>query len=1459
MADDVIGSVKVRIRPDTSRFAKETEDGVDKAVDRVNRKAKTSKDLQVQLHSTLDTRDIKSDALKGLREINAELKTNDRYKVQFRAAISKTGMKRTVAEARRHLQLLADAQKAVDFKATLSETELKQVRESIKQLGQEIEDDLSPSLKLRFNEDSLNEVRGAMERVKAALADLDRVDVKVNLDEESLLAELDRLKEMERELPMTLTVDKSSVGSLKAAIAAIDAELSRQAQIEIDVSLDKASLLAQRAEFAAIVAQMEAEAALAQKRAQDAAKAAEKAAKEAADRAKKRADDAVKDFHRMTSAAGTGLAAVTGLRLTGGIFKHFRDFFSTLDEKIPHLSVLSLALAGIGGVAIKSAASLFTLARSLAQIGPGAVALPGIFGGIAIGLGATVAVFRDFNKVLPDVKDRLSAIQDSMSEKFWAQAKGPISDMIDNLLPKFADGLDITATRLGNFFGALADGFSKSLGGNVLAGMFADLNKSITIFTGSAGSIAEIVRILGTAGAGRLPQLAEWVGKLTDQFAGFLANAEKTGKIDQWIDTAIVRIKSLGEVIKNASSFLTGIAEAADAATPGDALQNLADGLGRLAAITNDAGWQAKLTGVLVAVDQMMNNISSRSGAAFLKFWDNFSSTLTVILPKAGEAIGTVFDGIYSMIGSAPVQSGLIALFDGIAKGAEAMRPAFDALAPKMGATLELVGALAEAFGQVMSSVIQATAPVAAAIMETLTPVIEKIGPMMSGIFKDLAPVFAAVAEHIGKMKGPLLSLVDSFQRLWNIVGPVLVPVLTTLVTIISGALRGVFSGIALAISGVTQVITGVINVFKGFGNIFMGVIEALTGGGLGRLKTGFSQVFGGLKDIVVGALKAVAGALWAWLNGSLIGAVRGGLVKMLGIWKGGWKGILNAAKAVWNGIKGGATTFMGAVKGLITRGVNGVKTAWSQAWNAIKAILGPIWGAIKGVVSGAISAVKGTITTTVNVIKGIWKGDWAAVRNTLSNAWDAMKTKVVTKAQEIFKKAKAMPGEILSALGNLGTKLKASGVALIQGFLDGISEKFRDVKSKVSGWMSDLRGLFPFSPAKWGPFSGKGYTTYSGRALMEDFGNGIMDGTAYTMKAATDAIDKVKEAQEKADSKAAKAARKRWKNLGGDLVAATKQGLLQNLPGIKSLVNTITKDIPDGVSKKIEKKLRSQAASMANKVDALSDVMSQIDSKVQEIKDAAEDFAATAVQAMTDLGNPASLGALEMETPEISFDQIKANYDAAIERAREFSRVITELAGMKLNDATLQQLIEAGPEAGYAAAQAIADAGQGGVDEINALAGNLATAAGKISETAYNSMYETGRQAAEGILQGLRSERDRLMQEIEDLAKQMAATMRRALRIKSPSRVFREIGGYTGQGFVLGIQDYHDKAEKAITELGSGRPKAPAVSGAVAGAVAASTTNNRTINYYAAAGSSQISGEESLFAALNRARSNGF
>lgn len=100
-----------------------------------------------------------------------------------------------------------------------------------------------------------------------------------------------------------------------------------------------------------------------------------------------------------------------------------------------------------------------------------------------------------------------------------------------------------------------------------------------------------------------------------------------------------------------------------------------------------------------------------------------------------------------------------------------------------------------------------------------------------------------------------------------------------------------------------------------------------------------------------------------------------------------------------------------------------------------------------------------------------------------------------------------SIPGRVVGAIGDLGGLLVNSGRSLINGFVSGIQSAIGGALSTVSGAVSQIRSFFPFSPAKRGPFSGHGYTTYSGKALMEGWAEGIGNGTGAVNSAITSAL----------------------------------------------------------------------------------------------------------------------------------------------------------------------------------------------------------------------------------------------------------------------------------------------------------------------------------------------------------------
>lgn len=96
------------------------------------------------------------------------------------------------------------------------------------------------------------------------------------------------------------------------------------------------------------------------------------------------------------------------------------------------------------------------------------------------------------------------------------------------------------------------------------------------------------------------------------------------------------------------------------------------------------------------------------------------------------------------------------------------------------------------------------------------------------------------------------------------------------------------------------------------------------------------------------------------------------------------------------------------------------------------------------------------------------------------------------------------IPQAARSALSGLNNYLRGAGQSMIRGFIDGMLSMLPSVRSAAEGLLSAARDYFPFSPARRGPFSGKGYSLFSGQKLAQDFAKGVTSGRGSVADALT-------------------------------------------------------------------------------------------------------------------------------------------------------------------------------------------------------------------------------------------------------------------------------------------------------------------------------------------------------------------
>ncbi|MGW1039644.1 phage tail protein [Streptomyces sp. NPDC002547] len=292
-------------------------------------------------------------------------------------------------------------------------------------------------------------------------------------------------------------------------------------------------------------------------------------------------------------------------------------------------------------------------------------------------------------------------------------------------------------------------------------------------------------------------------------------------------------------------------------------------------------------------------------------------------------------------------------------------------------------------------------------------------------------------------LKKPLVDAIDSVGRTAKDVAPQINQAFQTVAD--SGALKSLTDGfdrlVKNSLPGFNKALTQT-------GPVFDGVKKLM-----GDVGTGISEFFEGISQGGPGAGKALEdlGTLIKYTL-IVIGQTIGWLARAYGDIRKFIDDVIGFFQHLYDVLVG--HSIVPDMVNAIIRWIGGLP---GRAASALGSLGSKIVGVAGRAMSSLGSAISRGLTTAVNYVKGL-------------------------------------PGRARSALGSLGDKLSGAGRSLIGGFVSGILSKLNDVKNAASRVVSAARDYFPFSPAKTGPFSGRGYTSFSGRALMDGFMGGILN-----------------------------------------------------------------------------------------------------------------------------------------------------------------------------------------------------------------------------------------------------------------------------------------------------------------------------------------------------------------------------
>ncbi|MCB5167992.1 hypothetical protein LG634_24590 [Streptomyces bambusae] len=395
-------------------------------------------------------------------------------------------------------------------------------------------------------------------------------------------------------------------------------------------------------------------------------------------------------------------------------------------------------------------------------------------------------------------------------------------------------------------------------------------------------------------------------------------------------------------------------------------------------------------------------------------------------------------------------------------------------------------------------------------------------------------------------------------------------------------------------------------------------------------------------------------------------------------------------------------------------------------------------WNSIKSGASAAWSAIVGWLRRVPSMIYQAFL-NFTPIGLMIKH-WTTIRTVIVQKALAAVAWLRGLPGMMANALGNLGSLLYSKGTAVVQGLWRGIQAMGGWIRGQLMAW---ARRIIPGPIAKaLGIASPSKVTTAQGRWIARGLIVGMTGTSKQVRAAATRLADIVRDSMRPG--------------------RARNQALATISRGTGTLLTLAARE------ERLAVRMRAATAALADQIKARDKLTADVKAGVL---DSANITKGTA-------GEP------------MAAEQLLGNLRAKMEQAKQFAAQLAQLRKKGVRSDLIAQIAQAGVEQGASALAALSSANAGQIREINATQAQLVTAAGQAGSVAGEAMYGAGIQAARGLIAGLQKEKSAIERQMLAIAKGMSAAIRKALGIRSPSRVMAsEVGRHIPAGIAAGIR----------------------------------------------------------------------
>lgn len=255
----------------------------------------------------------------------------------------------------------------------------------------------------------------------------------------------------------------------------------------------------------------------------------------------------------------------------------------------------------------------------------------------------------------------------------------------------------------------------------------------------------------------------------------------------------------------------------------------------------------------------------------------------------------------------------------------------------------------------------------------------------------------------------------------------------------------------------------------------------------------------------------------------------------------------------------------------------------------------------------------------------------------------------------------------------------------------------------------------------------------------------------------------------------------KKTKALAKDVAKGFLEGLTGSRDKIKATAKDLEKDIRTAFSGKKESNLIKMVDRQTEKLLTAAKKRDALIAKIKEAKAFASDVTKNARES-------AGLANLGMEPDKVTAGGIKGGLASKLAQVKQFTKYVDMLAKRGLNKSLLRQILNMGPEQGYAYASALAGADKNTFKSINSMQSQLDKSTTKLGKLGADRLYDSGKNAGKGFLKGLEGQQKDIEKLMMSIAKGMQKAIKKALGIKSPSTVMAEVGKFSTQGLAKGL-----------------------------------------------------------------------